>query len=111
MHFLFIFLYDSGFLENFLEELLQQEVEEVFVAEAQQLKEILAFRIPLFKELQTVIGTTRKESKIIFALVKEEKTIEKMIKNWKEEMDLEKEEIATIMSFPVKVWHISPHVY
>lgn len=111
MYILGIFLYDNRFLEDFLEVLLQEEVEEVFVSEAQELKEILAFRFPLFKELQITMGGRRKEPKLILALVKDEEKIEQMIKLWKEDLELNKEEVATIFSFPVKLWQISPHVY
>ena len=48
MYTLCIFLYDIMFLEEFLEALIEEEVEEVFISEAQELKEILAFKFPLF---------------------------------------------------------------
>ncbi|MBE0478389.1 hypothetical protein IBX65_04630 [Candidatus Aerophobetes bacterium] len=111
MHILCIFLHDINFLEDFLDVLIEEEIEEVFVSDAEVLKEILAFKFPLFKELQTTIGMRRKEPKIIFALIDDEKKIEKMVNVWKEELQLDKEEIAMIVSFPVKLWQSSPHIY
>jgi len=111
MHILGIFLYDNRFLEEFLEVLIEEEVEEVFISEAQELKEILAFRFPLFKELQITMGGKRKEPKLILALVKSEEKIQQMVQLWKEDLQLDREEIATIFSFPVKLWQVSPHIY
>jgi len=48
---------------------------------------------------------------LIFALVKDEGTIGKMVKAWKQDMELDKEEIAAIFSLPVKLWQKSPHFY
>ena len=111
MYILGIFLYDSRFLEDFLEVLLQEEVEEVFISEAQELKEVLAFKFPLFKELQITMGGKRKEPKLILALVREEDKIKQMVKLWREDLQLDKEEIATIFSIPVKLWQLAPHMY
>jgi len=111
MHILCIFLYDNRRLEDFLEVLLEEEVEEVFISDAEQLKEVLAFRFPVFKELQVALGGRKRECKLILALVDKEEKIEKMVRLWKKDLQLEKEEIATIFSFPVKLWHISPHIY
>ena len=111
MHILCIFLYDNRFLEDFLEVLVEEEIEEVFVTEAEELKELLAFRVPVFKELQVTLGRRKKECKLILAIVESERKIEKMVRSWKEDLQLEKEEVATIFSFPAKVWHISPHIY
>lgn len=111
MHILCIFLYNSRFLEDFLEVLVEEEVEEVFVSEAEELKEVLAFRLPVFKELQVTLGKRRKECKLIFALVDREEKIERMMKLWKRDLQLDKEEVATIFSFPVTLWQISPHIY
>jgi len=111
MHILCIFLHDQNFLEDFVEVLLKEDVEEVFISDAEDLKKVLAFKIPLFKELQTTIGSRRKEPKIIFALVSDEKKIEKMLNLWKKDLPLDKEEIATIFSFSVRLWQRSPHIY
>lgn len=111
MHILCIFLHDQSFLEDFVDVLIEEEVEEVFVSDAENLKEVLAFKLPLFKELQTSIGGRRKEPKIIFALIDDEKKIEKMLKVWKKDLRLDEEEIATILSFPVRLWQSSPHIY
>ena len=111
MHALFIFLYDSRFLEDFLEVLLEEEIEEVFVSEAQELKEILALKFPLFKELQIIMRSRKKEPKLIMALVDDENKIHRMINSWKKDLQLDKEEVATIFSFSVKLWQISPHFY
>ena len=111
MYILCIFLYDVMFLEEFLQALIEEEVEEVFISEAQELKEVLAFKFPLFKELQITIGSKKKEPKVIFALVDKEEKIERMIAIWKKDLQLDTEEIATIFSFPIKLWHISPHIY
>lgn len=111
MHILCIFLYDSRFLEDFLEVLLEEEAEEVFVSEAQELKEILAFKFPLFKELQITMKSRKEEPKLIMALVDGEKRIERMVNLWKKDLQLDREEIATIFSFSVKLWQLSPHFY
>lgn len=111
MYILCVLLHDSKYLENFVEVLIEEEVEEVFVTDAENLKEVLAFTFPLFKELQTTIGDRKKEPRIIFALVKDEAKIKKMVNSWKEDMSLEGEEIATVFSFPVTLWQISPHTY
>ncbi len=111
MHILCIFLHDNRYLEDFLEVLLEEEIEEIFVSNAEELKEVLAFKFPLFKELQITMGGRRREPKIIFALVDKEEKIKRMVDLWKEELQIDKEEIATVFSFPVKVWQISPHIY
>ena len=111
MHILCIFLHDISFLEDFLDVLIEEEIEEVFISDAEVLKEILAFKFPLFKELQATIGMRIKEPKIIFALIDDEKKIEKMVNLWREDLQLDKEEIATIFSFPVKLWQSLPHIY
>lgn len=111
MHILVIFLHDSRYLEDFVEILIGEEVEEVFVTDAKNLKEVLAFKFPLFKELQTTIGSRRKEPRIILALVEDEAKIKKMLQLWKKDLPLEEEEIATIFSFPVHLWQSSPHTY
>ena len=111
MYILCVFLYDSRYLEDFLDVLVEEESKEIFISEAQGLKEILAFKLPLFKELQIVMKTREKESKLIMALVDEEKKIERMVNSWKKDLHLDKEEIATIFSFSVKLWQISPHSY
>lgn len=111
MHILCIFLYDNRFLEDFLEVLLKEEVEEVFVSESQELREILAFKFPLFKELQITMRSRKKEPKLIVALVDREDKIKRMVDLWKKDLQLNREEIATIFSFPVKLWQISPHFY
>ena len=73
MHLLCIFLYDSRYLEDFLEVLIREENEEVFVSNVEELKEVLALKLLLFKKLQMTIGRERKEPKLIFALVNREK--------------------------------------
>jgi len=111
MYILCIFLYDSKFLEDFLEVLLEEETEEVFISEAQELREVLALRSPLFKELQMTMKSRRKEPKLIMAIVNGEEKIEQMVNLWRKDLHINKEEIATIFSFPARVWQIAPHFY
>jgi len=111
MEILYIFLYENHCLEDFMDVLIEEGVEDFLVAEAQELKEFLAFKMPLFKEFRTSLGGRRKEPKLILALVKDEDTIGKMVKEWKKDMELDKEEIAVIFSLPVKLWQKSPHFY
>lgn len=106
-----IFLYENRYLEDFMDVLIEEGVEDLLVAEAQELKEFLAFRMPLFKEFRASLGSRRKEPKLILALVKDEGTIGKMVKAWKKDMELDKDEIAAIFSLPVKLWQESPHFY
>lgn len=111
MEILCIFLYENRYLEDFMDVLIEEGVEDLLVAEAQELKEFLAFRMPLFKEFRTSLGGRRKEPKLILALVKGEDAIEKMVRAWKKDLEFDKEEIAAIFSLPVRLWQKSPHFY
>jgi len=64
MEILCIFLYESRYLEDFMDVLIEEGAEDLLVAEAQELKEFLAFKMPLFKEFRTSLGGPAKRTKI-----------------------------------------------
>jgi len=110
MEILAIFLYDNRYLQDFLDALVEEGIEDVMIVEAQEIKSFLAFKMPLFKELQTTLGGQKREPKLIFALVEKEK-IKRMLSSWREDLEIDKEEIATIFSLPLKLLQKAPHFY
>jgi hypothetical protein len=109
MEILCVFLYDAHYLEDFLTVLIEDGLEDVVVGDVEELRELAAFRMPLFRELQGRF--TSREFKLILALVENEKQIQRVVDQWFEDIPLKKEEVATIFSLPVKLWHQSPHFY
>ncbi len=102
MQLLIIFLNREDFLDDILSELVELEVTLTTIIEGVAMERILAKDVPIFAGLLQSTRGSRAYNKNIFALLPQEKTVQKLVDVLRDlEIDLTDPSVGTLFTLPI----------
>ena len=102
MKLLVMVLNKEEFLDDILSIMAELEIEGATIVDSEGMAHALAYEVPIFAGLQKIVGEKKSCNKTIFALLKDENTLDKLNKIFKEEgIHFEDEETGIMFTVPV----------